>query len=326
MKLAEKLNLSKEELIKFLRQMLLIRRFEEKAAEMYMRGKIGGFLHLYIGEEAVAVGAISCLKPEDYIVTHYREHGHALVRGIEAKRIMAELFGKATGTSKGKGGSMHLFDASKGFMGGYAIVGGMMPVGVGLALASQFKEEGRVTMCFFGDGAVNQGEFHESLNLAALWKLPIVFLCENNGYGMGTHVDKTFSGSDISKLAERYDMPCCQKIDGMDVLAVRDEVMKWVERARNGGGPSFVEVMTYRFRGHSMADPLEYRNKQEEEKWKKRDPIPLFKKRLLAEAVVSEEEMALLQKEVDREVEEAVEFAEKSPFPSLESVYEDVYV
>lgn len=326
MKLAEKLNLSKEELIKFLRQMLLIRRFEEKAAEMYMRGKIGGFLHLYIGEEAVAVGAISCLKPEDYIVTHYREHGHALVRGIEAKRIMAELFGKATGTSKGKGGSMHLFDASKGFMGGYAIVGGMMPVGVGLALASQFKEEGRVTMCFFGDGAVNQGEFHESLNLAALWKLPIVFLCENNGYGMGTHVDKTFSGSDISKLAERYDMPCCQKIDGMDVLTVRDEVMKWVERARNGGGPSFVEVMTYRFRGHSMADPLEYRNKQEEEKWKKRDPIPLFKKRLLAEAVVSEEEMVLLQKEVDREVEEAVEFAEKSPFPSLESVYEDVYV
>ncbi|MEE9324233.1 MAG: pyruvate dehydrogenase (acetyl-transferring) E1 component subunit alpha [Dehalococcoidia bacterium] len=326
MKLAEKLDLSKEELINFLRQMLLIRRFEEKAAEMYMRGKIGGFLHLYIGEEAVAVGAISCLKPEDYIVTHYREHGHALVRGIEAKRIMAELFGKATGTSKGKGGSMHLFDASKGFMGGYAIVGGMMPVGVGLALASQFKEEGRVTMCFFGDGAVNQGEFHESLNLAALWKLPIVFLCENNGYGMGTHVDKTFSGSDISKLAERYDMPCCQKIDGMDVLVVRDEVMKWVERARNGGGPSFVEVMTYRFRGHSMADPLEYRNKQEEEKWKKRDPIPLFKKRLLAEAVVSEEEMALLQKEVDREVEEAVEFAEKSPFPSLESVYEDVYV
>ena len=326
MKLAEKLNLSKEELIIFLRQMLLIRRFEEKAAEMYMRGKIGGFLHLYIGEEAVAVGAISCLKPEDYIVTHYREHGHALVRGIEAKRIMAELFGKATGTSKGKGGSMHLFDASKGFMGGYAIVGGMMPVGVGLALASQFKEEGRVTMCFFGDGAVNQGEFHESLNLAALWKLPIVFLCENNGYGMGTHVDKTFSGSDISKLAERYDMPCCQKIDGMDVLTVRDEVMKWVERARNGGGPSFVEVMTYRFRGHSMADPLEYRNKQEEEKWKKRDPIPLFKKRLLAEAVVSEEEMVLLQKEVDREVEEAVEFAEKSPFPSLESVYEDVYV
>lgn len=325
MKLAEKLNLSKEELLKFLRQMLLIRRFEEKAAEMYMRGKIGGFLHLYIGEEAVAVGAISCLKPEDYIVTHYREHGHALVRGIEAKRVMAELFGKATGTSKGKGGSMHLFDASKGFMGGYAIVGGMMPVGVGLALASQFKEEGRVTMCFFGDGAVNQGEFHESLNLAALWKLPIVFLCENNGYGMGTHVDKTFSGSDISKLAERYDMPCCQKIDGMDVLVVRDEVMKWVERARNGGGPSFVEVMTYRFRGHSMADPLEYRNKQEEEKWKKRDPIPLFKKRLLAEAVVSEEEMALLQKEVDREVEEAVEFAEKSPFPSLESVYEDVY-
>lgn len=308
-----------------LRQMLLIRRFEEKSAEMYMRGKIGGFLHLYIGEEAIAVGVMASLSPDDYIVTHYRDHGHALARGLEPRKVMAELFGKATGTSKGKGGSMHLFDPSKGFMGGYAIVGGMMPIAVGLGLASKMLKEDKVTLCIFGDGAVNQGEFHESLNMAALWNLPVVFFCENNGYGMGTPVNKTFAGSDISRLAEGYDMNCYPKVDGMNVLDVISTTRDAVERARRGDGPSFIEAITYRFRGHSMADPMEYRDKAEEEKWRKKDPITLFHNYLESEGLLTKEEMTVIEREVDEIVEDSARFADESPVLPTEGIYDDVY-
>ena len=315
----------KEKFLDLLRTMLLIRRFEEKSAEMYMRGKIGGFLHLYIGEEAIATGVMATLQPQDYIVSHYREHGHALARGIEPNRIMAELFGRSTGTSKGKGGSMHLFDASRGFLGGYAIVGGMMPVATGLGLASQMRNEDRVVMCFFGEGAVNEGEFHESLNLAALWNLPVVFFCENNGYGMGTPVDQTFSGSDISRLAERYDMFCSNKVDGMDVFDVIRTTQTAVDRARNGEGPSFIEAITYRFRGHSMADPLEYRKKSEETQWRKKDPILKFRTWLEARDLVATEELEAMEREVDEVVEGSVRFADESPVLPEEAIFEDIY-
>ena len=315
----------KNEFLDLLRQMLLIRRFEEKAAEMYMRGKIGGFLHLYIGEEAIAVGVMSTLRPDDYIVTHYREHGHALARGIEPRRVMAELFGKATGTSKGKGGSMHLFDASRGFMGGYAIVGGMMPIATGLGLASKMQKNDRVTICFFGDGAVNQGEFHESLNLASLWNLPVVFFCENNGYGMGTPVGHTFSGSDISRLAERYDMHCCNKVDGMDVFDVIRATKEAVDRARKGEGPTFIEAITYRFRGHSMADPMQYRNKAEEEKWRKRDPLLLLHRHMEEQELLAKEEWMEMEQEIDEVMEDAVRFADESPVLPDDALLDDIY-
>ena len=315
----------KEKFLDLLRTMLLIRRFEEKSAEMYMRGKIGGFLHLYIGEEAIATGVMATLQPQDYIVSHYREHGHALARGVEPHRIMAELFGRSTGTSKGKGGSMHLFDASRGFLGGYAIVGAMMPVATGLGLASQMRNEDRVVMCFFGEGAVNEGEFHESLNLAALWNLPVVFFCENNGYGMGTPVEQTFSGSDISRLAERYDMFCCNKVDGMDVFDVIRTTQTAVDRARNGEGPSFIEAITYRFRGHSMADPLEYRQKSEETQWREKDPILKFRTWLEAQDLIAAGELETMEREVDEVVEESVRFADESPVLPEEAIFEDIY-
>ncbi|MBI3952947.1 MAG: pyruvate dehydrogenase (acetyl-transferring) E1 component subunit alpha [Chloroflexi bacterium] len=317
--------LTKKQLLELYRQMVLIRRFEEKSAEMYGRAKIGGFLHLYIGEEAVAVGAISVLEPQDCIVSHYREHGHALARGMHPNVVMAELFGKVTGCSRGKGGSMHLFDASLGFYGGTAIVGGGMPISVGLGLASKMREGNRrVTLSFFGDAAVNQGEFHESLNLATLWKLPVVFACENNGYGMGTAVERTFAVQEIYRLAERYGIPS-EQVDGMDVLAVRDRAQAAVARARAGEGPSFLEIMTYRYMGHSMADPVSYRHRSEVEEWRKRDCIDGLKRKLLTEGLATEADLAALDAEVDRAVEEAVRFADESPFPPPEELYADVY-
>jgi len=315
--------ISKAQMQDFYRRMLLIRRFEEACSEWYMRGKIGGFLHLYIGEEACAVGSISCLKPADYIVSHYREHGHALARGLDPKRIMAELFGRTTGTSKGKGGSMHLFDASKGFLGGYAIVGGMLPIACGLGVAAKHKGEGQVALAFFGDGAVNEGEFHESINLASLWKLPVVFFCENNGFGMGTAIQKTFSGPAIYKLANSYGIPGAQ-VDGMDVLAVYQATSEAVERARSGAGPSFVEALTYRFRGHSMADPVQYRKKEEETRWRQRDPILHFPKKLKDEGAATAEDLQRIEQEVDGVMEEAVRFADGSPEPPPEELYTDI--
>ncbi|MBI4282169.1 MAG: pyruvate dehydrogenase (acetyl-transferring) E1 component subunit alpha [Chloroflexi bacterium] len=309
----------------FYRQMLLIRVFEERSAEQYMLGKIRGFLHLYIGEEAIAVGAISALEARDYVVTHYRDHGHALARGMEPGAVMAELFGKATGCSKGKGGSMHLFDVSRNFMGGYAIVGGQLPLALGLALASKYRGEDRVVLCFLGDGALNEGEFHESMNLASLWQLPVVFFCENNLYGMGAPVDQTLVfHQEIYKMANAYHMPS-KRVDGMDVLAVREATRAAVELVRSGGGPFFMEALTYRFRGHSMADPAAYRTRREEEEWRERDPILALKNQMIADGLASEEELGATYREVEKEVEEAVAFADESPFPEPGALYEDMY-
>jgi len=317
--------LDKGQLLDFYRQMSLIRLFEERSAEQYALGNIRGFLHLYIGEEAIAVGAISALMPQDYVVTHYRDHGHALVKGMDPNAAMAELFGKATGCSKGKGGSMHLFDAEKRFMGGYAIVGGQLPLAVGLALASKYKGESSLVMCFLGDGAISEGEFHESLNLASLWKLPVIFFVENNLYGMGASVDQILIFHDeIYKFARAYKMPAA-RVDGMDVIKVMEATSKAIESVRSGGGPYLIEAMAYRFRGHSMADPSEYRDKAEEEQWRKKDPILSFSKRLIDENIATKKELDEMEKEVEAIVSNAVQFADESPFPEPEALYEDVY-
>ena len=304
---------------------MLIRRFEEASGRLYMHGKIRGFLHLYIGEEAVAVGSVTALERDDYVVSHYRDHGHALARGLDPNLVMAELCGKATGTSGGKGGSMHIFDASKRFMGGYAIVGGQIPIAVGLALAIKYRRQTGAVLCFFGDGAVSEGEFHESMNLASLWKLPVLFFLENNLYGMGSRVERTHAGgSDLYLVAEPYKIPAAQ-IDGMDLMAVRDATIEALGRVRSGGGPVFLEAMTYRFRGHSMAAPSSYRDRAEVEGWTTKDPIERFKGLSLQEGLITDGELALIDQEVEAIVEEGVRFAEESPDPDLESLYDNVY-
>lgn len=319
------INLEKARVAEMYRQMLLIRRFEEEAARQYMRGNIRGFLHLYIGQEAVSVGVISALNAQDYVVSHYRDHGHALAKGMDPKVVMAELFGKASGSSGGKGGSMHLFDVSRGFMGGYAIVGGQMPIAVGIALAIKYKREDRVTVCFFGDGAMSEGEFHESLNLASLWKLPVLFVLENNLYGMGTGVERTHArGQDIYLGADAYVIPAAQ-VDGMDLLAVRNATVEALIRIHAGGGPVFLEALTYRFRGHSMADPENYRQKAEVAQWAERDPIRLFQQLLGEEGLMTPDEVEEVGREVAATVREAVRFAEESPDPDLDSLSENVY-
>jgi pyruvate dehydrogenase E1 component alpha subunit len=280
---------------------------------------------LYIGQEAVAVGAISALRDDDYVITHYRDHGHALARGMDPKVVMAELMGKATGCSGGKGGSMHLFDVSKGFMGGHAIVGGQMPIAVGLALAIKYRGEHRAVLCFFGDGAVNEGEFHESMNLASLWKLPVLFFLENNLYGMGSHVERTHAGGkDIFSSADAYKIPAAQ-VDGMDVMAVRQTAEEALRRVWSGDGPVFLEAMTYRYAGHSVADPTTYRESSEVDRWRLRDPISTFKELSLAEDILREEELAEIEEQVDASVAEAVLFAEESEEPGADSLYENVY-
>ena len=319
------MNIERDQVGDFYRQMLLIRRFEEASARLYMQGDIRGFLHLYTGEEAIAVGAISTLGPDDHVISHYRDHGHALARGMDPRVVMAELCGKATGSSGGRGGSMHLFDADLKFMGGYAIVGAHLPVAVGLALASQYRAEDSVVLCFFGDGAVNEGEFHEALNLASLWKLPVMFFLENNLYGMGTHIDRTHAaGRDIFTSAEYYKIPAVQ-IDGMDLMAVRDSTMEALKQVRSGSGPVFLEAMTYRFRGHSMADPGVYRETSELDEWRVSDPIERFKTLALAEALLSEEEIAKIEKDTADAIDEAVKFAQESPDPEMGSLHDNVY-
>ena len=313
-----------EELLGLLRQMMLIRRFEEKSAEMYARGRIAGFLHLYIGQEAVGVGAMAAVGPEDYVVTHYRDHGQALARGLDPNAIMAELFGRTTGVSKGRGGSMHLFDVSKHFMGGYAIVGGHLPLSCGLALASKQLKNGRIVLCFFGDGAVNQGEFHEALNLAAVWRLPVVFLCENNLYGMGTDIRRVSAEAEVYRRACAYNIPA-EQVDGMDVLAVRDVARKAVQHTRDGKGPYFVEAVTYRFRGHSMADPEFYRTKEEVQQWRTRDPIPLFERQLRDWDLIDDAGIKRFEDEIEGVVNEAERFAEESPAPDVSTLYDNVY-
>ena len=309
-----------------LEQMLLIRRFEEKAAEMYALGKIGGFLHLYIGQEAVAVGAISTLRPDDYAIAGYREHGHALAKGADPRRVMAELFGRRDGVSKGKGGSMHMFDRNVNFLGGHAIVGGYLPLAAGVGFAIRYEERERVILCFFGDGSVPQGEFHESLNLASLWKLPVVFICENNRYAMGTAIQRALAQTDISRYAQAYAMPG-EACDGMDVLAVRECVGRAVARAREAKTPTLVEARTYRFRGHSMRDPAAavYRTKDEVEEEKRRDPIALFRDRLGREGALDEAAWHAMAERVEAGVTGAVEFADASPEPPAEWLTQDVY-
>ncbi len=315
---------SKEDLEKLLYQMLLIRRFEEKAAEMYAKGRIHGFLHLYIGQEAVATGAICCLRPEDYVVSHYREHGHALARGMDPKAVMAELFGKATGVSKGMGGSMHLFDVERHFMGGYAIVGGHLPLACGMALACQHMNTGGIVLCFFGDGSVNEGAFHEALNLAAVWKLPVLFLCENNFYAMGTSLRRVSALAEIYKRAEAYGIRA-EQIDGMDVVQVKEHVDQAVKLIRRGEGPQFLECITYRFRGHSMADPEFYRSKEEVEHWRGLDPINRYSQALIRGGHMTEELIDAMKKRIEDEVTEATRFAEESPDPPLSQINENVY-
>ena len=319
------INIDKAQVADFYRKMLLIRRFEEASGRLYMQGLIRGFLHLYIGEEAVAVGAVSLLEPQDYIITHYRDHGHALARGMDPKACMAELCGKATGSSGGKGGSMHLFDAGLHFMGGHAIVGGQMPIGVGMALGIKMKRQNGVVMVFFGDGAVNEGEFHESLNLASLWKLPVVFMLENNLYGMGSHVEMTHAaGRDIYNSAEYYKIPATQ-VDGMDLMAVREATSYAIDRVRAGAGPVFLEAMTYRYRGHSMADPVNYRENDEVDEWRINDPIDRFKALALGEGLITTGELEEIDTQVADEIDEAVKFARESPFPELDELYNNVY-
>jgi pyruvate dehydrogenase E1 component alpha subunit len=307
-----------------LRQMLLIRRFEEKAAELYTLGKIRGFLHLYMGEEAVAVGAMQALTPEDGIVATYREHGQALARGMPAGPLMAEMYGKANGCSRGHGGSMHFFDASRRFYGGHAIVGGGLPVAVGLALADKLQARVRVTACFFGDGAVAEGEFHESLNLAALWKLPVLFLCENNLYAMGTALVRHQAQPDIRRKADAYGMRS-DAADGMDVLAVEEAARRAADHVRRGEGPFLLELQTYRFRAHSTADPELYRRKEEVAEWKRRDPIELFAARLQPLGMLSDADLAALEASVGAEVAEAVRIAEAGPWEPVEDLTRDVY-
>ena len=311
---------------KLLTDMLLIRRFEEKAAEAYALGKIGGFLHLYIGQEAVAVGATSVLRPDDYVISAYREHGHCLAKGSDPKRMMAELFGRRDGLSHGKGGSMHLFDKSVNFLGGHAIVGAHLPVAAGVAFAIKYEGRDQVIVCYFGDGAVPQGEFHESLNLAALWKLPVIYLCENNRYAMGTSTDRALAQTQIWKFGQTYGIPS-EKVDGMDVFAVRDVVARAVERARSDTTPSLIEADTYRFRGHSMRDPAGavYRTKEEVEHEKERDPITLLRQRALAAGALSEADVRAIEKDVSDRIDEAVAFAEASPEPPAEWLFTDIY-
>jgi pyruvate dehydrogenase E1 component alpha subunit len=312
-------------LLNFYRQMVLSREFEEACAEQYTKGQITGFLHLYSGQEAVAVGATAGLHKDDYILSAYREHAQAIVRGADPSRVMAELFGKATGICKGKGGSMHLFDPALNFMGGYAIVGGQFPVAVGLAFAGKYRHEDRVTACFFGDGAVNQGTFHEGLNWARLWELPVLFFCENNFYGIGTEVHRSSAIPDIHKRTCGYDIPS-EKVDGMDVMAVYVAVKHAAEWIREHGRPYLIEAVTYRFRGHSMADPAKYRSAAEHEVWKARDPIPNFGKQLLAEGIATQAILETIASEARARVTAAVQFAEESPWPEDREVWEDIYV
>lgn len=314
----------REYAITLLNEMLRIRRFEEKCAEMYSLGNIRGFLHLYIGEEAIAVGAMQSLTPEDAIVATYREHGHALSRGIPMDAVMAEMFGKANGCSRGRGGSMHLFDASRRFYGGYAIVGGGLPIAVGLAMADKMQKRQRVTACFFGDGAVAEGEFHESLNLAALWKLPVLFLCENNLYAMGTALGRHQAQTDITVKAEAEGVRA-EAVDGMDVLAVEAATKCAAEFVRENGQPYLIEYHTYRFRAHSMYDAELYRTKEEVEEWKKHCPIAAFIKLLREKKMLENTELTAIEASVAREIDEAVAFAEAGEWEPIEDLLRDVY-
>ena len=303
-----------------LHQMLRIRRFEERCVQLYSETRIRGFLHLYIGEEAVAVGTMSALAEDDSVVSTYREHGHALARGVAMRSVMAEMFGKVTGCCRGRGGSMHLFDAGRRFYGGNAIVAGGLPLAVGLALADRMRGDDRVTVCFFGDGAVAEGEFHESLNLAALWHLPVLFLCENNRYAMGTAIERANANTDVALRAASYGMPAWSA-DGMDVGRMLEAASRAVATVRASGSPCFLEARTYRFRAHSMYDPERYRDKAEVDAWKARDPLPRLEATLRADGLLDDDALAAMEQAVADEIEDAVRYAEESPFEDVADLY-----
>lgn len=319
--------MDRDDLFSLYRQMLLIRRFEEKSAEMYALAKIAGFLHLYIGEEAIAVGTMTALRPDDYALSAYRDHGHCLAKGSDPNAVMAELFGKVTGLCKGKGGSMHLVDAQKNFLGGYAIVGGHIPLAVGVAFAIQYQKRDQVVVCFFGEGALPSGHAHEAFNLAALWKLPVIFICENNRYGMGTPIKRAVAlYSDVVETARSYGIEAAE-VDGMDVLAVRTLAREVVAKVRAGQGPYFIEAKCYRFMGHSMADPAHghYRTKEEVEEERKRDPLVLLRRVIQDKKLGTDADFKQMEREVGEVVMASVKFADESPFPPAAELYEDVY-
>jgi len=315
---------SRSDMLELYYKMVLIRRFEEAAGEYYTRGEIGGYCHLYNGEEGIGVGAISVLRDDDYIVAPYRIHGHALARGSDPRLVMAELFGKATGLARGKGGSMHIFDKDRGFLGGDGIVGGTLPIATGVGFAIKYKGSDQVVVCIFGDGAIDQGAFHEAMNICALWKLPVIFLCENNQFAYGTPVDRASVTIDLSVRAQGYEMRT-DKADGMDVLAVREVMGRAVRYVRNEGKPTFIEAFGYRFRGHSVVDPEKYREKQDVESWKGKDPILHMEKILRDQHDVTDEDLKQIHDRVETEVEQAVKFADESPYPAPDELYQDIF-
>jgi len=317
--------MEKEEYLQLYYQMVLIRRVEEASAQLYQEGKIGGFLHLYIGQEAVSTGLISARLQKDRVITAYRDHGVAINCGIPANIVMAELLGKATGCSKGKGGSMHMADVDRNFWGGHAIVGSHLPIAAGLALGDQYQEQDAVTICMFGDGATNIGYFHEALNLSKVWNLPVLWVCENNRYGMGTSVERASAVSEIRQKAEGYCIPS-DCVDGMDVLLVRAATEKAIAHIRSGQGPYFLEIETYRFRGHSMGDPERYRKQDEVKEWQENDPIGIYRKNLLDQKLATEADLDQLDLSVETEVQQAIQFAENSPEPAAETLFDDIYV
>jgi pyruvate dehydrogenase E1 component alpha subunit len=316
--------LDRDDALDMLRGLIRIRRFEERCVELYSAGAIRGFMHLYIGEEAVAVGVMRALSDDDAVVATYREHGHALTRGVPAGAVMAEMYGKVEGTSRGRGGSMHIFDRSRNFYGGNAIVGGGLPVAAGLALADALQHRPRVTACFFGEGAVAEGEFHETMNLAALWRLPVLFCCENNLYAMGTALRRSESETNLAYKAAAYEMPAWT-VDGMDVLAVAEAARRAVAEVRAGGGPVFLELQTYRFRAHSMYDPERYRHKDEVERWRERDPITVWQSRLADAGLIGEDDVPSIEADVAAEIDAAIAFAEAGTLEPVEDLGRFVY-
>ncbi len=317
--------MEKDEYLRMYKEMVIIRRLEERSAELYQQGKIGGFLHLYIGQEAVSTGLISARKPQDRVITAYRDHGVAINCGLSAREVMAELLGKATGCSKGKGGSMHLADVTKNFWGGHAIVGAHLPIATGLALGDAYTGQKNVTICMFGDGATNIGFFHEALNMSKIWNLPVLWVCENNQYGMGTAVERASAVSEIIQKAQAYGMPS-RRVDGMNVMAMRQAAEEMIEAIREGAGPMLMEAMTYRFRGHSMGDPERYRKPEEVHRYQANDPIGIFRKFLQENGIATEEMLNQLDDEAEAIVEDAVQFAEASPEPQPHELFEHIYV
>ncbi len=317
--------MEKKEHLDLYRQMVVIRRMEERAAELYQQGKIGGFLHLYIGQEAVSTGLISVRRPEDRVITAYRDHGVAINCGLSAREVVAELLGKETGVSKGRGGSMHMADVTKNFWGGHAIVGAHLPIAAGLAIGDQYQETGGVTICMFGDGASNIGYFHEALNLSKVWNLPVLWVCENNQYGMGTAVDRASAVSTIQQKAQGYGMEC-SSVDGMDLMKVRDAASNAIDYVRSGKGPFLLEINTYRFRGHSMGDPERYRKPDEVQRWQENDPICIYGEYLVNNSLATREELVEQETLAESEVADAVQFAEASPEPAAETLFDHIYV